>query len=574
MPLFAQTPTLAWQQLYGNSTDREYGNASIRLNSNLYVHGGYLWPPSPSIVNTYAVFTDGNGTFLRDKLFPDLNAGKITGMAANDDGTFVACGSYQDSVGAWAVFIFKADQLGNIQWRRSFTGDMGNSQRVVRVPDGYLIITSNQVRIIKTDLNGRFIWKKVYGQDCGGESITPLPDGSYLATGWSTRGGASTVSTFYKLSYWLLKLRPNGDTIYTRIIGTPTNYEVGHAAANTQDGGVAVAGAYVANVPNTKRQGQVLKLDSLLNLQWEMKVMPNGGSYSVGCEFFAIQPTVSGDYVVAGQNFRNTYNEAFMARITPPTTLGGNAGLNWSSYFTGGAFIREILFENDGSAMVGGTGYIGPVSSANMQVLALKLINTDQPYRPDFCATPPQAYFTTQLRPDSLILLGGSASQSGLRYGVISKWEYQFGDGSRFITYQPSAAKRVAHKYNQPAQLLFGTAVKLIVTNNLFCTDTLTLYPFGGGPTGISEATAQQVEVKLFSQPLQQRATLELKNYRGKARLQLEFTDLLGRKVTVLHRQEKPGLWQLEKGNLSKGLYLYRVVSPSSVVAQGKLVVH
>ncbi|KAA9331947.1 hypothetical protein [Adhaeribacter soli] len=364
-----------------------------------------------------------------------------------------------------------------------------------------------------------------------------------------------------------MKLRPNGDTIFTKIIGNTGNFEIGYAAAPTQDGGIAVAGAYVANVPNTKRQGQVLKLDSLLNLQWELKVMPNGGNYEWGCEFFAIQPTVSGDYVVAGQHFLTTFAQSYVARISPPATGGGNASINWSQSFVRGGF-REMLYEQNGTALLSGT------SGPNAQILAVKIDNLGQPYRPDFCATPPQANFTTQLRPDSLILLGGSASKSGLRYGVISKWEYQFGDGSRFITYRAAETKRVAHHYVMPPQLLYGRPVKLIVTNNLFCTDTLTLYPFGGGPTGISEATLQQVEVKLYPQPMLQRATLELKNYRGKDKLQLEFTDLLGRKVTVPHRQEKPGQWHLEKGNLSKGIYLYRVFSPSKVVAQGKLAVH
>jgi hypothetical protein len=72
---------------------------------------------------------------------------------------------------------------------------------------------------------------------------------------------------------------------------------------------------------------------------------------------------------------------------------------------------------------------------------------------------------------------------------------------------------------------------------------------------------------------MQEQTTLELKNYQRLEKLQLEVTDLLGRKVEMPQKQVQPGKWQLEKGSVSKGLYLYRVYSATKVVAQGKLVV-
>ncbi|HYH56676.1 MAG TPA: T9SS type A sorting domain-containing protein, partial [Anseongella sp.] len=277
---------------------------------------------------------------------------------------------------------------------------------------------------------------------------------------------------------------------------------------------------------------------------------------------------INNDYIVAGKNIINSFNESYMARISPPATTGGAASINWSRIFPGGAFFRSMLYEDNGSAVLGGTG-----GTTNSQVLAVKLAGLGQPYKPDYCARPPQSLFSCQLNPDSVIFSGGHTSKAGTRYGVISKWEYIFGDGQRFSTYDSLEVKRVAHKYSLPLPLLYGTPVKLIVTNNLFCTDTLTLYPFGGGPTGITEATAAKVEVKLYPQPMQEEAILELKNYNKQEKLQLEVTDMLGRKVAMKYQQQKPGQWKLERGSLSKGLYVYRLVSVNKVVAQGKIVI-
>ncbi|KAA9331946.1 hypothetical protein [Adhaeribacter soli] len=153
LPLLAQTPALSWSHVYGNPKEEEFGHASVRLNATTYLHGGSFRVNTSPHTNPYLVFTDLNGNFLGDKVYQNLDNGIITGLAVNEDGTFVACGLYTDSVGSGALFFFKADQAGNIIWRRSFTGALGNYQKISRLPDGYLLISSNQVRLIKTDLN-------------------------------------------------------------------------------------------------------------------------------------------------------------------------------------------------------------------------------------------------------------------------------------------------------------------------------------------------------------------------------------------------------------------------------------
>src|SRR5687768_4931774 len=90
--ILAQTPSLLWQKTYGSQINQEFGYASIKLNNNLYVHGGRHSIPFTTNSGVFLLFANANGDSLYSQIYHSIMGGRINGMAANDDGTFVAIG--------------------------------------------------------------------------------------------------------------------------------------------------------------------------------------------------------------------------------------------------------------------------------------------------------------------------------------------------------------------------------------------------------------------------------------------------------------------------------------------------
>ncbi len=92
----------------------------------------------------------------------------------NDNGLVITgYGDFQSDVPAnFVIVLCKTDLDGNVLWARRYDITGGNtqfSQRVLNLPDGYLIYGSYQeggqsdIFLIKTDKQGNYIWAKKYG---------------------------------------------------------------------------------------------------------------------------------------------------------------------------------------------------------------------------------------------------------------------------------------------------------------------------------------------------------------------------------------------------------------------------
>ena len=179
--------------------------------------------------------------------------------------------------------------------------------------------------------------------------------------------------------------------------------------------------------------------------------------------------------------------------------------------------------------------------------------NVAGPFVPDYCRYPPvpnAAYLQPQ--PDSLVLL--QLSTAGPRYAqnVIFRWD--LGDGT---VVERNTGGVVRHRYAPGRVPGPGTAVRLTLTNNLGCTATQTLYPWGR-PTAAQQARALGAQATLWPNPAAGTATLALAEApAGGATVQV--LDALGRVLQTRTLPAGAAALTLDVGGLAAGVYAVRV---------------
>lgn len=125
------------------------------------------------------------------------------------------------------------------------------------------------VQIFRTNSNGDTLWQKLYRKphfSISIRNIVKMNDGNYLIVG----------NEFDLVKYYndtlgskilLIKITPNGDTLWTKTLDIGDGDEFAKKVINTNDKGCAIVGQ-VCNKLETNCDMYIMKLDSNANLQW------------------------------------------------------------------------------------------------------------------------------------------------------------------------------------------------------------------------------------------------------------------------------------------------------------------
>ncbi len=245
-------------------------------------------------------------------------------IRATTDGGFIIAGtsSSNDSDvtgnhGGRDYWIVKTDNIGNIQWQRSYGGSVDDFANDVRqTSDGGFIIagysesndsdvTANYGHrdfwIVKTDSLGSISWEKNYG---GSEfeipySVQETFDGGYVVAGYSNSIDGDLAGTFANAqNYWLLKLDNAGLIQWYHLYGGTVTDEA-LSCEQTSDHGYILAGyTYSSNGHVTGYHGNkdawIVKTDSTGAIQWQ-KTLGGTSGESANC----IRQTTDGGFIVA-----------------------------------------------------------------------------------------------------------------------------------------------------------------------------------------------------------------------------------------------------------------------------------
>jgi hypothetical protein len=211
---------ITFQRTYGDTSAYFNANSVKQTNDGGYIFCGYKYisaPPQKSFV--YLIKTDSNGDTLWTKQYGDgTRTYKGNDISLTSDGGYIITGqgNYQYGSNCCAeIYFIKTDENGDTIWTRAI--------KPIVVPYTHL-------------LEGNLI-KEINGE--------------YIAYGLITDASVS--------QNYLVKLKNNGDTIWTKSYGTPYGSSISDFTV-TPDGGFALL---------TQRQDLILiRTDSLGDTLW------------------------------------------------------------------------------------------------------------------------------------------------------------------------------------------------------------------------------------------------------------------------------------------------------------------
>jgi hypothetical protein len=294
-----------------NSTGDEQWNRSYisdQMNVNLgganalvqTADGGYALVGS--VYNlTYLVKTDSEGNLQWRQAYGGI--ADVSSLIQTSDGGFMMLGSTGSN-----CWLGKINATGQIELNQTFFYGGGPSEgmSMVQTSDGGLAIlvlvnpytSESQPWLMRMDSSGHMLWTKTLGDFWGtfeANLLIATNDGGFLIAGSSNAG------------ICVIKTDSDGNVLWNQTYSQLGSIDdVVNALIQTSDGGYALGCGAHGPVSVT---GNLVKMDSVGNLQWNMPV--NGAVCSV------VQ-TSDGEYTIAG-NINATTNFMLSTEATSPS---------------------------------------------------------------------------------------------------------------------------------------------------------------------------------------------------------------------------------------------------------------
>lgn len=235
----------------------------------------------------------------------------VVGQTLSTDGDVLG------NVGGYSYWVVKINNLGVLQWQKTFGGSGEDfAQSVQQTNDGGYIIAGYTYSndgditgsrggldcwIIKLNSIGTLQWQKTLGGslDDNAQNIQQTQDGGYIVTGWTASNNGDVTGNHGSYDYWVVKLNSTGIIQWQKALGGSSTDDA-RSIHQTIDGGYIVAGYAVSNNGDvTGNHGSadywVVKLTSLGVMQWQRTL---GGSATDIAS--SIKQTSDGGYIVAG----------------------------------------------------------------------------------------------------------------------------------------------------------------------------------------------------------------------------------------------------------------------------------
>lgn len=226
------------------------------------------------------------------------------------DGGYLIAGSSSsfDNDLSSQVLVFKTDQWGNVEWRKSLGGEFADqAESMVESADGNLLVagftetvnSTYQFYALKLTTEGDTIWTRHYG---GSEwdfcrQVAALPDGGFALFGQTYSYGAGEGD------FYLVRIDSQGDTLWTKTYGGAFD-ESGESIALAADGGYFLAGVTESFGAGGKDM-YVVRTDAAGDTLWTKTF---GGVEDDYC--YAVAATADGGYVLGGGTFNLTPEKA------------------------------------------------------------------------------------------------------------------------------------------------------------------------------------------------------------------------------------------------------------------------
>ncbi|HPI54442.1 MAG TPA: T9SS type A sorting domain-containing protein, partial [Chitinophagaceae bacterium] len=217
------------------------------------------------------------------------------------DGGYIVAGTTTSyGAGGRDILVVKTNSIGDTSWVKTFGGSTDNEYGfcIQQTADsGYVVSgvassfddVSGDMYVIKLKPNGDSTWTRTYG-GIGyewGAYIQQTADNGYILIGQTPAYGAGGFDAY------LVKLNVNGDISWTKTFGG-SGLEIGSAVSQTTDGGYILTGQ-IDTYGAGSSDFYLIKTDAVGNVVWTKAYGIAGTESGV-----SVQQTTDGGYIIAG----------------------------------------------------------------------------------------------------------------------------------------------------------------------------------------------------------------------------------------------------------------------------------
>ena len=312
-----QDGSFAWDKTYGQEQcAEEAGSAKETTDDGLIVAGYGVGQFGDEGANFYLMKLDASGNLLWDEDYDyDTTTDYGSDVCQTLDGGFILVGSsyyFSSSQGQydWGINIVRTDASGAKQ--HHILVDRPGIQSLNRViptaDSGAIAIgTAGAIYIVKIDKYGDTTWTKGYGGVGTGWSIVQLADGGYVAFG--DRDDSPPEDE----DFWLLRLTPTGDTLWTRRYRNPAP-DLGYGLDQTSDGGFVMTGEMYRNAGIDPTDIYIVRTNSNGDTLWTKTVGGDGYERS-----YCVKQTFDGGFIVVGRtdSFGAGDDDFYIVKLAP-----------------------------------------------------------------------------------------------------------------------------------------------------------------------------------------------------------------------------------------------------------------
>jgi hypothetical protein len=247
----------------------------------------------------WLVKLNAQGTIVWQKTIGGSNEDKANSVISTADNGFVVAGSTKSSdfdlagianLGNTDLLVAKVDANGTTQWLKTYggSGDDAAFAIITTIGSGFLLAgstTSNDHDItsakgntdmwaLRLDANGDKLWSKVFG----GTNIdiataaAQTTEGGFAIAGYSNSLDGDVQGNHGSSDCWIVKLDVNGNKLWTKSLGGSSDDQA-NAITALPDGGMILAGYVNSNNGDvTGNHGDndlwIVKLDGAGNKKW------------------------------------------------------------------------------------------------------------------------------------------------------------------------------------------------------------------------------------------------------------------------------------------------------------------
>ena len=275
------------------------------------------------------VKVDSNGNMQWNNTFGGPGQDKASSVSQVPGGYIIGGYTISRGVRYSVSWLVKTDTMGEVQWRNTLQGSIGDEHSIQQTRDGgYIIAGITQAGVnhtdfllVKTDSNGTEQWYRTFGGVSHefNPSVQLSPDGGYIL-------GGRTFS-FDDDDYWLIKTDEDGNMQWDRTFegsGLDSFQQI-------PDGGYIIKGDLY--------DPPIIKTDSNGNEQWDIRIEWD--------ELNSVLQTGNGGYILAG-----IYNsKLLLVKLMAEGSGGIPAGPEGGNSSTDGEPVQTLDIPGFGAAV-------------------------------------------------------------------------------------------------------------------------------------------------------------------------------------------------------------------------------